>query len=383
MRKRALKVLALILSLFFTSLAVCPVAVAHTGIGNGGDVMDAYLSDARYRVTEIFRRFMQEGPDARGAVCAQLELTTTQKSDCAAFLQATAAEYISLHTGPNPVPFEISATPVYVDGPDGEPLRVAARTWLGAEGPITFDYELIASRSPRLLLALLIHETGHKVTFHYESKQGSKLHVEDDLPVLSFATGRQLLDSAGLAMAEYAVRERLIGDTYALVDQFWCKITFNDASRPIIVSTANERDFLNDASQANRFAAFDMIIGYPKPAGIKIGDGENCLAFHLRAHEEADCQDAHDPATRYTEMEIYRIFKRKPGEAPRPNEAVATKRLNDFNPACAAVPDVTDQPMTIATPSMTFTCQYKGAQADPLNSQIHGHGVGDAADDCF
>lgn len=87
---------------------------------------------------------------------------------------------------------------------EDHPHEDQAKTLTGPAGPVIFDYQRIMGRSPKLLMALLAHESGHKVKFKVPAHHSTLDYVEDNAPALGFETGRELLDAFGLAIGNFA-----------------------------------------------------------------------------------------------------------------------------------------------------------------------------------
>jgi hypothetical protein len=163
---------------------------------------------------------------------------------------------------------------VTVTGPDGLPYRVAAKTLTGPDGSVTFDYGLILRPIPKLLMALVAHETGHKVEFSHGSAENPRLYIEDDAPVLAFATGRALLEPVGLAIANFAERNGIIGQQFSVRDKFYCEIRL--ASDIGYYQTGDDvREFLPSPSEDKPYDAFRTGIGPDRQLQVGVIQGNN------------------------------------------------------------------------------------------------------------
>lgn len=340
--------------LLLASLLSSPAA-AHTGIGSGGDVLAAYLEEARARLVEALGRFRDASSAAQNAACADQGLSAEQALDCAVFLRAVAPTMVAMHSGPRRPPFALSKEPVTVIGTDGLPLRVAASTLTGPDGPVTFDYALILRRSPRLLMALVAHETGHKVPF-----QGD--YVGDDAPVLAFATGRALLDAAGLAIGTFAERSGIIGQDFAVRDKFYCEIKLAGTGTSFYQSGDAAREFLSQAADDKPYDVFRTGIGPEKRLQIGVVQGETCLALELTLSEASGCASDGDLSRRTIDIKVHRLFREQDGSTPAP-VLLNASHAEGWNPACEDDVAARERPLEIAVDGVIFTCTYKGMAA--------------------
>lgn len=132
-------------------------------------------------------------------------LSSQQRSECQGFLAAHLKEVASLHTGAHRPALLVSAAPLTVRE-DGKDRVVDAKTNLGRAGDIIFNYDRVSPMAYDDVLALLFHESGHKLS----------TSIRDEGPVGSFDSGRQLLDTAASAFTVMVTQKDSIG--FFLVD---------------------------------------------------------------------------------------------------------------------------------------------------------------------
>jgi hypothetical protein len=346
------------------SLMIAESAVsAHTGIGSGGDVVAAYLEETRARFVEALQKFQTEDTRVQEAVCKGQGLTPQMERDCAIFLRTVTDAMVRFHSGPRHLPFELSKDPVTVIGPDGSSLRVAAKTLTGPEGSVTFDYGLILRRSPKLLMALVAHETGHKVEFRHGIRQNPRLYIEDDAPVLAFATGRALLDAAGLAIANFAEHIGIIGQQFSVRDKFYCEIKPSNGGIGFYQSGDDEREFLTPQSDETPYNAFRSGISPDRKLQVGVTQGNTCLSLDLMMNEVSGCLADGNITDRYVDLKVYRLFRPEPDGTVRPPVLLTGRRIDNWNPACEEEQPARERPMAIEVEGLVFTCTYKGMAA--------------------
>ncbi len=349
-----------LLLLLTTVFLMEPTASAHTGIGSGGDVIAAYLEETRALFVESLQRFQLSSMKIQENICDGQGLEAALKRDCATFLRQVAGAMSGLHSGPGRVPFELSKDPVTVTGPGGSQYRVAAKTLTGPDGSVTFDYGLILRRSPKLLMALVAHETSHKVEFRHGSIDDPRLYIEDDAPVLAFPTGRALLDAAGLAIANFAEHTGIIGQKFSVRDKFYCEIRQNGGIG-FYQSGDDVREF--SPSDDKPYDAFRTGIGPDRKLQIGVSQGNSCLSLNVMLHESTGCQPNGNSASRFVDLKIYRLFRRAADGTVREPELLRGRKIDRWNPACEDDQTAREQPMSIEAENIVFTCTYKGMVA--------------------
>lgn len=352
------------------SYAATRDAKDHTGIGSGGDVMAAYLEETRNQIQKTLHAWIQDPTDRKQKICHNLGLTEIQQNDCYAFINSTAHGFLGILLGGQRVKFELSKEPLYVDG-----QRVAAMTLTGPEGPITFDYELIAARTPKLLMALLLHEVGHKVAFAHSSNSEERLYVQDEGALMSFASGRALLDHVGLALANYALERRIIGQAFFLRDAFHCQISVDGHS--FYQSGDDIRTFL-PTEDSVPFGAYESGIGGSRKTKMAVKVDDRCLSFRLLLHERKNCAAASDALVteqdRFTKLELWESSSK---DSKQTQFKIGEHHIPRWNPTCEERIEDRERPMVIEHEGVRFSCIYKGAQGD-----THGNLTSSILNDC-
>lgn len=269
---------------------------------------------------------------------------------------------IDLNVDPHRVTFVLSAEPVTITGPDGHPLRVAAATLTGEGGVITFDYQLILRRVPTLMMALITHEMGHKVAFP-SGTRGERSYVEDDEPVLHFASGRALLDAAGLAVANFARRRGLIGEKFSVRDRFYCKVSIVGTGVDFFQSGDDDRTLLSDPLSERPFDRFVSGIGPQRRVQIGVTHDNSCISVEVLLHEESGCAPDGNLSERFVDLKVYRIFRPDADGHVDPPQVLNERRFPQWNPACEEDAAMREQAMNIGVDLVTFSCIYKGMGA--------------------
>lgn len=183
------------------------VALGRGGNGegfNGGDPVHVKLQAARGGIQNALKWVKQDYAPERlcnARYCSYQDescntlrvLTTAAVSTCRAFLQESVAQYTQLLAN-NPNQFFIVKRQALKD-----PIsrgEVAAITQSDAAAPIYFDSKKVSALTPEALFALLVHELGHKISFR------GKL-IDDRQGPEGYQTGRQFLDTVGVALFQY------------------------------------------------------------------------------------------------------------------------------------------------------------------------------------
>lgn len=333
-------------------------ALAQTGIGSGGDVVEAYLEETRVRFVETIQKFTTLTAAEKSTICQGQGLRRELEEDCATFIATTAHQMTTIAVGPNRVPFILSTSPVAVPGPGGQPMRVAAMTPSGPQGPVTFDYELIARRTPHLMVSLLAHELGHKVEFNHGAD--ARQYVLDDEPILGFSTGRALLDATGLALSNLAMQKGIIGAAFLIKDRFYCEVRISPI-HAFYQAGDDTRDFATDEDRP--YDVFRAGIGPSRGLQVGLVQRDSCLDLRLELVEGDGCRSGPSPRTRSVDLAIYRVFPPVPDQPTRSPVLLREHRIEGFNPACEDDPRARELPMAIEAGGVTFTCFYKGMSA--------------------
>ena len=351
--------LAKIYLFLFSSSLAWSSAWGHTAIGSGGDIVSAYLEESRFRLVETLTliKKLESMPAMREQLCSSQGLSAPLQDDCARFLLAVVDAVIQINRGPQRLEFKLSNDPVYAPVTGGTYERVSAITLTGPAGPVIFDYQRIMGRSPKLLMALLAHESGHKVKFKVPDHSSSLAYVEDNAPALGFRTGRELLDAFGLAIGNFAEKKGIIGQQFSVSDKYSCTILIAGNALPVIQSVEDTRRFFNEETDEKIFDTYVSGFGPGHRTQIGISQGNTCLSFSLNVKERSGCRP--EAEGRSTEMKIYRQFESDRDGSVKAPLLLASKNYEGLNPICAENPN--ELPLTIEIPGLiSFSCKYKG-----------------------
>lgn len=319
---------------------ITPTAHASSGVYNGGDTVDAFLEATR--TSPLLNTISDIANDKRRNTLPPLcnindlaFLSETEKQFCHQFILDSIDALRNMNSGLTPVEFKIQTEPLLVPDKDGVLRPVKAATLLDSTSPILFHYDSIKNMVPKDLLALLIHEFGHKVTTSANS------HVSDNDPIGPFANGRRLLDSIGIAFSSYAVSKNRVGEVYGLADYFSCKIYQGDYMHPSMPVS------LRYFPQKGNYDSFESGVGI-FPTDLSQCYIENLkrerIALNFRIHEEFGCAQNQDESRRYTYAEL--MWYPAPGSHEQPKRLTAGLNAN-WNPLCLQKPS--EAPVELST----------------------------------
>lgn len=135
-----------------------PLAAARKRVGDTVDLVEAGVASGALCTLEACQR-------ARDAsLCAPLRsLAQTERDACARFI-LTHAEGLRRAALPEVTPFRVSAVPLTVARARGGERPVTAVTRPGDGSPVVFHLGALKEAGEFSLLALLVHELGHKVS---------------------------------------------------------------------------------------------------------------------------------------------------------------------------------------------------------------------------
>lgn len=233
-------------------------AAAAIRIGNGGDVLDSFLQRTRMVLSQTMASLDLHEREAEEACALVARLTPAQRGECAAFLAPLAKDFLAQNTFPAITELVLESEPLEMANPDGSLRRVAAATECGADSPIRFHADSIASLNPRQLASLMVHEFGHKVV-----QEGRC--VQDNAPTATFPSamgGRQFLDAVAEAAVGYAVKRGFLSDEFAITDFFLCEV----------VNPGNPFGFESQLSVPRRYFAHGNFDHYETGPGALLRD---------------------------------------------------------------------------------------------------------------
>lgn len=164
--------------------------------------------------------------------------------------------------------------------------------------------------------------------------------------VLSFAKGRDLLDAAGLALANFAESRQIIGQEFAIRDRFNCEI--KQGGLDMLQSLIDDRDFLAAGNAKKPFDSFQSGIGPERLLQIAPKQGNSCLSLSLLLYENAGCAADAPQDQRYVDLKVQRLYYRDGEGRVREPDLLEARRLVGWNPACEDKKSERERPMTIS-----------------------------------
>jgi hypothetical protein len=345
--RHKLYVLSGLLSIAIFS-APAPV-FAGSAIGNGGDIFSHYVESSRFAMKESIRRLTQNKDDLNQLCESQQNLNPEQKEECRSFITQTMRQILALNER-TPIPLILLRDePLFVEGTDGKTREVDARTQLGSAGDIELNYGRVKLYSPFQMLTIITHEFGHKVFFNGKV-------IEDNQVTPTFATGRMLLDNAGMAIATYAQKKGIIGSYFKLLDHFSCQIHSVPGANPMGASGFSSRTF----SSQQVFGRYETGIGIlPGNLDVYLIDSVTS-EIHFRAliHEEASCSQ--EPTSRrWTKLSLVRTYSAVGDQTNKPEEILTEKTIDLWNPICDE--KASRFPMELSYGNFKFECFYNGS----------------------
>lgn len=174
----------------------------------GGEILEAALNQTRRRAIEALDALSREKSEAwcdfsacasalDPAFCTPLRnLGDSRRKKCSAFLSRYARS-LAAAAAPEASPFRVSGMPLTVTTAAGDVRAVAAITRYGTKQPIVFAVGSLKGLEAHAILALLVHELGHKLA-------PNERPITDDMELEAFSKGSELLDAVGVSVAAYA-----------------------------------------------------------------------------------------------------------------------------------------------------------------------------------
>lgn len=335
--------------LYYWLIIFCffPIKIFAGGsvIGNGGDPIFYFLEVTRTSFVETVKTIILD-PDEKKKFCDKKSLSAEQINICRDFLFETANQILTLNQGMLKTLFVLREEPLLVEGPDGHPMPVAARTLLGPEGAVEFHRDSVKLMAPTLVLFLIAHEFSHKALY-----QGR--YLTDNESVGPFATGRELIDTVVSAVIDSAKRNGKIGSNYGIRDRFDCLAYVNGS--PLGSRASTPRAFLSQDLMSYEIS----LSRNPTDSFIYIPESDfSDLVFRVVTHEPANCREnSEDSVNRFTNISIVRVYENS-NNGPR-EEILASQILTGYNPVCEKNPVA----FGLSYAKVRFSCKYNGAEA--------------------
>jgi hypothetical protein len=339
-------------------------AAATVIVRNGGDVIDSFLSQTRESLIQV----VATRPDdpkypTLESRCHKLNfLTSEQQNFCEDFVRSAVPDLFTLNRGTAPTPFKLVLDPLVMPDPLGGMRPVAAATDCGAAGPILFHYDTVRTYSPRQLFFLMAHEFAHKISF-----QGQTCVTDNETigPFDASGGGRRLIDAFASVLTDAAVERQLVGDDYAIFDNFSCAMTdersgFSLRSRPSVERIVFDK---------GRFDQYQTGIGHlPRDPYCSIESRQWKWAYALRMtiKEPAGCRLFEKTQERVTIIRVMKEYDPLPDGSRLPAEEVTRQTLENVNPICDVQPRQITIPFNHELGTATFTIDY-------LNTQTAGN----------
>ena len=317
-----------------------------TVVRDGGDPLFYFLESTRDSLVDTLKLIKLDNNES-AHFCTIGKLNAAQKKFCRQFFFAIVDQMLQLNQGEQKTLFVLRDKPLYVTGPDGKPMPVAAMTQLGPQGEVEFHRDSIKVMPPAQILFLMAHEFQHKSNY--------KNHYTTDNEVIGpFRNGRELIDTVAASVVEVAKRKGIIGTDYGLRDLFDCQIQVGGYTFKDLVNTTR------------MFKSTDMM-SYETGIGLNPNDGcpkisentNSTLYFKVNIEELGNCNDEPKYAsTRSTRVQIIRSFAKDNSGNQPPDQIVNEDAIASFNPLCI----VDGGTMTLSYQNVQFSCHYYGTQ---------------------
>lgn len=302
--------------------------------------MFEFMEAARTSMVETLKVIANDRNE-QAAFCKQAPLSADQIQFCHEYFLAVLPNMLQLSQGLNKTLFVLRDEPLLVNGPDGKPMVVAARTELGPLGPIELNRDAVKTMLPTQVLFLIIHEFQHKSNFR-------GVFVNDNDPIGPFSNGRDLIDYAAKYVVSVARRKGKVGSQFGIRDIFDC------------VAMTGTSQFGARLSSSRLFQAEDLM-SYETSFGKNPTDGSiylpeasnSSLVLRFDIIEPNNCGDPNQ--LRKTSVQIVRRSKLSDGSS---QDNVVSDLELPSNPMCPNG----DPKIEIAWQQIKFSCQYFGSE---------------------
>ncbi len=316
------------------------VFAGGTVVGNGGDPVFEFMEAARTSMIETLKVIAHDS-DEQAIFCKQAPLNEEQIQFCREYFLVVLPDMLRLNQGLKKTLFVLREEPLLVNGPDGKPMVVAARTESGPLGPIEFNRDAVKTMLPTQVLFLMTHEFQHKSNF-----KGT--FINDNDPIGPFVNGRELIDYAAKYIVSVARRKGKVGSQFGIRDIFDC-----------IVMTGTSQ-FGARLSSSRLFRAEDLM-SYETSFGKNPTDGaiylpetsNTSMVLKFGINEPNNCGDPDQ--SRKTSVQIVRRITLLDGSIQ--DQEVSHLELSS-NPMCPNY----DPKIEIVWQQIKFTCQYYGSE---------------------
>lgn len=327
--------------IFCITLFPFSLLASGTSIGNGGDPLFEFLEASRRGLTDTLF-ILQTDSVEKDIFCRNPGLKEEQVSFCKKFFYAVEDQIHSLNSLKKKTPFTLSHEPLFVIGPDGEKMVVAAKTASGPQGAIEFNRDAIKTMIPTQVLFLIAHEFQHKVSFQNQ-------FIGDNDPIGPFASGRELLDQVAFAIVETARRKGKVGLHFGMSDIYECRV--EGLSQPIGSFITAPRTFFDESLNAYQ-SGFGL---RPLDGTIYLDESMNSkIKLRFQVSEPHGCLSS--KGGRVSQFQVVRSVMSEDGSF---TETVLANQQWNGNPTCAG-----ENPrFEISWERLSFTCTYRGSQS--------------------
>lgn len=310
-----------------------------TGVGNGGDALFQYLRSTQETIVSTLKAQLKNPKP----VCNKLS-NEDQINFCNENFKAIAERLIFkiLQRPPEiPVDLILREEPLFVVGPDGNLMPVAARTALGASGAIEFHRPTLILYAPAQMVFLVVHEYLHKIPIA-GSFRG------DNEPLGPFDRGREFLDLMASEVQRLAQSQGRVGKDFLLIDYFLCEFDSEVSANSWNLKFFSLRSFLSpDLNQ------YQSGFGEGRRGGqVSRPYKDGFLEFSVLIHEPQACEG--QTKDRFTRLRITKKYK-----DDRPDEILTEKLLEEFNPFCGTE----QKPLELEYERHKFSCAYEGSES--------------------
>ncbi|QLY25164.1 hypothetical protein [Bdellovibrio sp. KM01] len=345
MKNQILKSICLIVAILLVH--VQQGHASGTVVGNGGDPVFEFLRATRESMNATMK-FVLNQPEEKEKFCQSNRLSVEQVQFCRDFFFKVGHQILTLSSGDKPTDFVLREEPLYVQGPDGKAMSVAARTSLGPEGAIEFHRDSMRTMAPVQVLFLITHEFEHKVLFEGRA-------VTDNEKIGPFKSGRDLLDAVATSLVSVAKRKGKIGSQFGIRDLFACDAS--NGTGQFGAQIAGSRLFQDE----NLMTYETSVGGNPMEGSIYFQEDYNSvLRLKFVITEPNNCGE--ETNGRKT---VVQILRSKATDKGRDETVVSTVIFAD-NPICKS-----NLRMIVRYGEIQFSCQYfasEGTTSSPFST---------------
>lgn len=329
------------LSIFGSAAHPLQAREGGTSIGGGGDPFYFFLEVTRRHLIDTVDILRKRPAESIEELCNDPAVREFGRKDCQTFLAATVDQYSALNRGDQKIKFVVTTDQLFVQGPNGNPQEVVARTIYGPNGDIEFNRDLLSRQlTPSLVFMLMVHEFGHKVNY------GSAIVRDNDL-MGYYQTGREFLDELGAAFAHFAEKKGIIGKDFGIEDIFKC-LVYGNGQFPSQHFFSGRRAYHGE-SLSSYHAGFGRI-GEPTDAVLLTLNGD--ISLRVDIYDVASCVDSTE--ANLARRTTFSVIRTKVVDGKLDAETLVMRDFEGFSPLC----DVSRTPLILAWDRFEFHCSY-------------------------